>query len=223
MLLYNKEIKNKGEIKIMFRAIMLVLLLTFGDNWGAKVSAESVKNEEKNNEGFCPKEKVREIYADLLNELTFDTEVGELCERKKHNTVGEAFQNDVEVTKTLKKGVCRQISHRLIYDLSKICSRAYALVLGKPGNSHVAVMYEGEDGQYVADLSREIQYCENFPNMFKRNKPMLFKLPLDDYIEMNKNVCNIAYANESLANNKKAWYELNFVPLHINQMCQQND
>ena len=97
------------------------------------------------------------------------------------------------------------------------------MVLGKPGNSHVAGMYEGEDGQYVADLSREIQYCENFPNMFKRNKPMLFKLPLDDYIEMNKNVCNIAYANESLANNKKAWYELNFVPLHINQMCQQND
>ncbi len=122
----------------------------------------------------------------------------------------------------MKKGVCRQISHRLIYELSKICSKAHALVLGKPGDSHVAVMYEGEDGKkYVADLSREIQYCESFPNMFKRNEPRLFKFPLDDYIEMNKDACDIAYANESLVNSKKAWHELKFVPVHINPMCQQ--
>lgn len=115
--------------------------------------------------------------------------------------------------KQIKKGAYRQFSHRLIYELYKICDKVYPLNVVTTENSHVAVMYEAEDGQrYVADLSGEIEYCRDFPNMFNRKNPRLFGVPLDEYIKAKDNPF-IRYANETLTNNPKAIHELNFVYL----------
>ena len=172
---------------------------------------------EKVIERRCPKERVKEIYAKLLNELAVDEEVGNSYKGEERDPIGKIFQSDVDVTKKLKKGNCRQISHRLFYDLYKICSQVYILVIeNRDGSSHIAVMYVGEDGQkYVADLSGESKYCEWYPEMFKRNEPKLYGIPLEKFIEKNKDeILRIEYVNESPISNKKSFGELNFVPLY---------
>ncbi len=162
-----------------------------------------------------PKRKVKEIYAKLLNELAVDEEVGNSYEGEERDPIGKIFQSDVDVTKKFKKGMCRQISHRLFYDLYKICSQVYILVIeNRDGSSHIAVMYVGEDGQkYVADLSCELQYCEWFPNVFKRNEPRLYGVPLEKYKEQNKYLRRMYILNENPINNGKSFGELKFVPL----------
>lgn len=201
----------------MLEKALLIPPLLFGGGSGQSNqppnSGQPTVVSEKVVERRCPKEGVKRVYAKLLKELIFDKRLGDELRAIKFDSVGEVFKHDVDVTKSKKRGVCRQFSHRLIYELYKICDKVYPLVVVTPESSHVAVMYEAEDGQrYVADLSGEIRYCKDFPNMYNRKNPLLFGVPLDEYTKAQGNPF-IMYANETLTNNPKARHELNFISL----------
>ncbi len=174
------------------------------------VVSQSIKNENQQ------LSQIKKIYTELLGELTLDEQVGEeLVRLSEGKTLGETFKMDVETTKTLKKGVCRQFANRLISELYEIGIKAHNLIVVKTdGTSHMAVLYEVNNENYVADLSLEIQYCKRFPFLYNKSTPLLNAMPLKDYIDMNSNAKSIAFCNEVLTDNQKTFFTANFVPLY---------
>ncbi len=160
--------------------------------------------------------QIKEIYKQLLCELIFDEQVGNEIDRlSEGKTLGDTFKMDIEATKTLKKGVCRQFANRLISELYEIGVKAHNLIIiNADGTSHIAVLYEVNKQNYVADLSREIQYCEAFPYFYNKSTPILNATPLENYIDMNKDAKSIAFCDEVLTDNQKTFFTANFVPLY---------
>lgn len=132
-------------------------------------------------------ERVRRIYNQLYNELTYDRDVGNLGKNFDISTITLAalHMEDIELVKNTKRGDCRQFANVLVSELNKIGIWSRLITFSIPNaGSHVATIYRTSDGQYfIADLGQD-----------KQNdlEGLLCSIPAAEYMSINKKRCNVS-------------------------------
>lgn len=152
------------------------------------------------------------IYQKLKKELTFVA--GESKNVGHYSLISEGFNKDVEYTEKYKKGNCRMISHRFIFEFLKEFHKTGESINIRPlviqfknENSHIAVTLITPKEVYIIDLSLDLQnesehaiplpvpyiftaqkYMKYMELTCSDNPPVFFKIITDDVSTCSKKI-----------------------------------
>lgn len=141
---------------------------------------------------------VEAIYNDIFYNYKFDGNIEFI--RNRSMTIKEEFERNVEFVKKNKVGEDIQLSYLLIDRLTNVGVKAVETTVdmwvGPSICRRVIVLYELEGKKYVVDLLIDKVYNYN------KGKPMLFNIPLDEYLnflknELHEDVCGVKICKNS--------------------------
>lgn len=93
---------------------------------------------------------------------------------------------------------------------------AFPLIIDYTDYAHVATLYKLGDKFFVADLGRELQYCQDSPSCNKSN-PQFHAFPLKSYLDIakeNKGCRLIGYATNDISTSNTPYTKLNYKILY---------